>query len=94
MDFIALMLQPVSQERCIAHPYLAYLKHNIDAETVRWYMQLIFAQDKPILENQMPKRLPLDTATEVGVRADASSYMYRQWLTKLGVSYGAIPEAA
>ena len=25
----------------------------------RWFMQLIFAQDKPILENQIPKRLPL-----------------------------------
>lgn len=90
-DFIALMLQPVGQERCIGHSFLAYLKHNIDAETVRWYMQLIFAQDKPILENQTPKRLPLDTASEVGVRADASSYAYRQWLSRHGIAYGAIP---
>ena len=93
-DFIVLFVQPVSEERCIAHPYLSYLPHNLDNDTNRWFMQLIFAQDKPILENQLPKRLPLDPRAEIPARSDASSLAYRRWLTAQGVTYGAIPDAA
>jgi len=93
-DFIALMLQPVSEESCIAHSLLAYLKHGIDAPTVRWFMQMIFGQDKPILESQQPKRLPLDPVSEVSARADAVSIAYRRWLAASGVRYGALPAAA
>ena len=32
-------------------------------------MQLIFSQDKPILENQLPKRLPLDPRAEIPAAA-------------------------
>ena len=92
-DFIVLFVQPVSEERCVAHPYLAYLPHNLDNDTNRWFMQLIFAQDKPILENQLPKRLPLDPRAEIPARSDASSLAYRRWLTAQGVTYGAIPAA-
>ena len=88
-DFIALFVQPVDQEHCVAHPFLAYLKHDLDASTVRSYMQLIFAQDKPILENQQPKRLPLDSGEELSVIGDKTSVMYRRWLREQGVSYGA-----
>jgi phenylpropionate dioxygenase-like ring-hydroxylating dioxygenase large terminal subunit len=89
-DFIALMLQPVSEESCIAHSVLAYLKDGIDAATVRWFMQLIFGQDKRILENQLPRRLPLDPKAETPARADAVSVAYRRWLVGQQVSYGAI----
>ena len=93
-DFIVLLVQPVSEERCVAHPYLAYLRHEIDEESLRWFQQLIFAQDKPILENQIPKRLPLDPRAEIPARSDGSSLAYRRWLTAQGVTYGAIPAAA
>jgi len=66
----------------------------MEAATVRWFMQLIFAQDKPILENQMPKRLPLDPRAETPIRADASSVYYRRWLRERSVTYGAIPARA
>jgi phenylpropionate dioxygenase-like ring-hydroxylating dioxygenase large terminal subunit len=91
LDVIVLFVQPVDEENCVAHPFLCYLKDNIDAATVRWFMQLIFAQDKPILENQVPKRLPLDPAAETPIRADASSVCYRRWLRNRDVTYGAIP---
>ena len=71
LDVITLFVQPVDEENCVAHPFLCYLKDGIDAATVRWFMQLIFAQDKPILENQVPKRLPLDPRAETPIRADA-----------------------
>jgi phenylpropionate dioxygenase-like ring-hydroxylating dioxygenase large terminal subunit len=90
-DFIALFVQPVDEENCIAHSFLCYLKDDIDKATVRWFMQLIFAQDKPILENQVPKRLPLDPRAETPIRADASSVYYRRWLRRHDIRYGAIP---
>jgi phenylpropionate dioxygenase-like ring-hydroxylating dioxygenase large terminal subunit len=90
MDYIALFVQPVDEEHCIAHPLLCYLKHNTNEAELRWFMQLIFAQDKPILENQVPKRLPLDPRAETPIRADASSVYYRRWLRGHDITYGAI----
>jgi phenylpropionate dioxygenase-like ring-hydroxylating dioxygenase large terminal subunit len=94
LDAIVLFVQPVDEENCVAHPFLAYLKDDIDEATIRWFMQLIFAQDKPILENQVPKRLPLDPAAETPIRADRSSVYYRRWLRERAVTYGAIPARA
>jgi phenylpropionate dioxygenase-like ring-hydroxylating dioxygenase large terminal subunit len=54
-------------------------------------MQLIFAQDKPILENQVPRRLPLDPRAETPIRADKVAILYRRWLRDHSVNYGAIP---
>jgi phenylpropionate dioxygenase-like ring-hydroxylating dioxygenase large terminal subunit len=90
-DMIALFLQPVSEESCVAHILTSYLKHDVDADAVRRYQQFIFGQDRPILENQWPKRLPLDPRAEVSVRCDASSSAYRRWLSQSGVRFGAIP---
>jgi|TARA_B110000263_G_C15293154_1_gene504309 phenylpropionate dioxygenase-like ring-hydroxylating dioxygenase large terminal subunit len=93
MDYIALFIQPVSPERCIAHTYLCYIKDGMTTETLRWFMQLIFSQDKPILENQLPKRLPLDPRAETPIRADKVAIAYRRWLQDHQVTYGAIPAA-
>ncbi|MGX7874703.1 aromatic ring-hydroxylating dioxygenase subunit alpha [Mesorhizobium sp. ORM6] len=90
LDVITLFVQPVDEENCVAHSYLCYLKEGMDAATVRSFMQLIFAQDKPILENQVPKRLPLDPRAETPIRADAVSVSYRRWLRDRAVTYGAI----
>lgn len=91
MDVIVLFVQPLDEENCVAHPFLCYLKHDIDEATIRWFMQLIFGQDKPILENQLPRKLPLDPRAETPIRADQSSIYYRRWLRDNAVSYGAIP---
>lgn len=91
LDVIYLFVQPVDEENCVAHPLLCYLKDGIDAAGVRAFMQLIFGQDKPILENQYPKRLPLDPRAETPIRADAVSVYYRRWLRDHNVRYGAIP---
>jgi phenylpropionate dioxygenase-like ring-hydroxylating dioxygenase large terminal subunit len=89
-DMIALFLQPVSEESCVAHILTCYLKHEIEPVAVRRYQQFIFGQDRPILENQIPKRLPLDPGTEIFVRADGSSAAYRRWLAQIGVRFGAV----
>ncbi len=67
------------------------IDHNSTDNEIKHYQQSIFADDKPILENQYPKRLPLDPRAETPIRADNSAIAYRRWLTDLGVSYGVIP---
>jgi phenylpropionate dioxygenase-like ring-hydroxylating dioxygenase large terminal subunit len=42
----------------------------------------------PILENQLPQRLPLDARAEVSTRADAMSIAYRRWLKARRFNYG------
>lgn len=93
MDYIVLFIQPVGPEDCIVHSFLCYIKDDLTAESVRWFMQLIFAQDKPILENQLPRRLPLDPRAETPIRADKVAILYRRWLRDHSVRYGAIPAA-
>lgn len=93
-DMIALFVQPVSEESCVAHLLTCYLTHGVEPAAVRRFQQFIFGQDRPILENQLPKRLPLTAGREIPVRADLASAAYRRWLAEAGVRYGAIPAAA
>lgn len=93
-DVIGLLLQPVSEERTVAHMLISMLDDVHSDAAIRGYQQLIFSQDKPILENQLPKRLPLSLRTEISGRADASSSTYRHWLRDRRVCYGTIPDAA
>ena len=58
------------------------------AQAMRRFQQMIFGQDKPILENQMPKKLPLDPRAETPIRADMSAIAYRRWLRELGLTFG------
>ena len=90
-DMIALLVQPVTEESCIAHMLTCYPPYQVEPPAVRRFQQLIFGQDRPILENQLPKRLPLDPRAEISVRADSASAAYRRWLTTAGVRFGAIP---
>ena len=90
MDYIVLFIQPIDEENCIVHSFLCYLSDNTTKEEVRWYMQVIFMQDKPILENQIPKKLPLISRAETPIRSDKISIVYRRWLNEKLINYGAI----
>jgi phenylpropionate dioxygenase-like ring-hydroxylating dioxygenase large terminal subunit len=90
-DVIALFLQPVGQEHVRAHMLVSLLDDETPDAPLRAFQQTIFAQDKPILENQIPKRLPLDPRAETPIRADKSAIAYRRWLSSKGVVYGVIP---
>jgi len=90
MDYIVLFIQPIDEENCIVHSFLCYLADNTTKEEVRWYMQVIFMQDKPILENQIPKRLPLAPRAETPIKSDKISIVYRRWLNEKAIKYGAI----
>ena len=91
LDVIALFVQPVDQERIRAHMMLCLLDETSDDKAIRRFQQTIFGQDKPILENQFPKRLPLDPRAETPIRADKSAIAYRRWLSQKGITYGVVP---
>ncbi|WP_108397026.1 aromatic ring-hydroxylating dioxygenase subunit alpha [Devosia submarina] len=93
-DVIAIFLQPVSEERCRAHLLQSMIDSTSTITELRRFQQTIFGQDKPILENQYPKRLPLDPRSETPIRADKSAIAYRRWLSQKGVNYGVIPVAS
>jgi phenylpropionate dioxygenase-like ring-hydroxylating dioxygenase large terminal subunit len=90
-DVIYLFVQPVTEDSSIAHPLLLCLPDGTTPEALRAFQQTIFLQDKPILENQVPKRLPLADRAELPIAADKSSIAYRRWLASIGLTWGVIP---
>ncbi len=88
-DIITLFVQPLTEEWCEVWPWMAlYDDESTLAEMVS-FQQLIFMQDRSILENQIPRKLPLDPGMEVPTQADLTSIAYRRWLKRIGYSYGA-----
>lgn len=90
-DAIIIFVQPVSQEIVRAHTGMCIIDDESSDQYIRLFQQTIFGQDKPILENQLPKKLPLDSRAETPIRADKSAIAYRRWLSQKGLTYGVIP---
>jgi len=93
-DVIAIFLQPMTAETTRAHLLQSMIDSTSTVTELRRFQQTIFGQDKPILENQYPKRLPLDPRAETPIRADKSAIAYRRWLSQKGITYGTIPMAS
>ena len=90
MDVIALFVQPVDEETSDVWPWMAlYDDATPQAELIQ-FQQFIFLQDRSILENQMPRKLPIDPGHEIPTKADLTSVAYRRWLKKKGAYYGAL----
>ncbi len=93
MDAIGIFIHPLTETCIRAHLFLSVLDAVSADREIRRFQQGVIAQDKPILENQYPKLLPLDPRAETPIRADRSAIVYRRWLSRLGVTYGVIPAA-
>jgi phenylpropionate dioxygenase-like ring-hydroxylating dioxygenase large terminal subunit len=92
-DVICLFVQPLEAGVCRAHPIMFLIDADSPGAELVHFQQLIFLQDRIILENQRPVLLPLDPGKEIPTRADASSVAYRRWLKEKGVRYGASTSA-
>jgi phenylpropionate dioxygenase-like ring-hydroxylating dioxygenase large terminal subunit len=88
-DVICLFVQPLDPDRCRAHPIMFLIDDTSALTDLIHFQQLIFLQDRIILENQRPALLPLEPRAEIPTRADATSIAYRRWLKEKGVTYGA-----
>lgn len=88
-DVIALFVQPLTEELCEVWPWMALFDDTSSMTDLIQFQQMIFLQDRSILENQIPARLPLDPGKEIPTRADMTSIAYRRWLKRHNYSYGA-----
>lgn len=86
---ILLTIKPVEELKSVAYGILSfnYETGQTDEEIVA-FQDMIFAQDKPIVENQKPEELPLDLQAELSLKFDRLSIAYRQYLKKTGVTLG------
>lgn len=88
VEAITLFIQPLAEEESQVWMIFSGVKSAEPDEAVREFQDTVFAQDKPILESQRPKRLPLQTRAEFAQRADALSAAYRRYLREAGLMYG------
>ncbi len=89
-DVICLFVQPLDVDHCRAHPVMFLIDDETPETSLIQFQQIIFLQDRIILENQRPRLLPLEPRAEIPTRADASSVAYRRWLKEKGVTYGTL----
>lgn len=87
-EAIALFICPVDAERCRVWFRLATADWTRDEAELRAFQDTIFLQDKPVLESQRPKALPLDLRAELHTAADKASSFYRRYLKGLGITVG------
>lgn len=88
-DVITLFVRPISEVLCDAYAWMALYDDDSAQSDLVQFQQMIFLQDRSILENQIPRLLPLDPKMEIPTRADTTSVAYRRWLKRRGMTYGA-----
>jgi phenylpropionate dioxygenase-like ring-hydroxylating dioxygenase large terminal subunit len=87
-EAIAMFICPIAPERSRVWFRLAAADFDTPAEKMRAFQDTIFLQDRPVLESQQPKRLPLDARAELHTAADRASAAYRRYLSRLGITFG------
>ena len=88
MDLVGILPQPLDETLCDIHYFmLVFDEENSDQELIQ-FQQGILMQDRFILENQRPIKLPLERGAEMTIRADAASMKYRRWIKDMGVEFG------
>ena len=88
LDVIALFIQPMEPGVCRAQPVMYLVDNKSTQLELLKFEQVIYLQDRIIVENQRPLLLPLEPRSEIPTRADGSSVMYRRWLKEKGLRYG------
>lgn len=88
LDAIALFIQPMEEDLCRATPVMYLLDDQASTTQLRRFEQVIFLQDRIIVENQRPLLMPLEPRAEIPTRADSSSVAYRRWLKEKGLRFG------
>lgn len=61
-----------------------------DPVSVRERADIIFNQDREIVETQRPERIPTELRYELHHRTDLMGQRYRSWLRGKGITYGVI----
>lgn len=82
--------QPVDDKRCRGFLLVArnYGLDN-DDEPIRKFEDVIFGQDRRIVESQRPDRVPFDIAAEIHLKFDAVAIAYRRVMSDMGLAQAA-----
>jgi len=88
LDVIMMFVQPVEADLCRAIPVMYLVDDHSPQIDLLKFEQVIFLQDRMIVENQRPLLLPLEPRSEIPTRADLSSVVYRRWLKERGLRFG------
>jgi hypothetical protein len=67
---------------------MAIADSDAPAAKVLSFQDTIFLQDKPVLEPQRPRLLPLQAGSESHVAVDKGSVAYRRFLQQQGITFG------
>ena len=87
-ESIALFICPTGPESSQVWFRLAVADFESSDDKLREFQHTIFMQDKPVLESQSPKRLPLDLRAELHTVADKASSAYRRHLKNIEITFG------
>jgi phenylpropionate dioxygenase-like ring-hydroxylating dioxygenase large terminal subunit len=87
-ESIALFICPLTPETSRVWFRLAMADFDSPNTKLQDFQHTIFMQDKPVLESQTPKRLPLDLRAELHTAADKASSAYRRYLKQLNITFG------
>lgn len=88
---IVLYAAPHEEARCTGYVLVTQnYGFGKPIQKMRDFHDMIFLQDREVLESQWPKPMPLDPRDELHQRADQSSIGYRRWLKQLGLRYGTV----
>jgi len=87
-ESIALFVCPLEPESSRVWFRFATADFSSDDAKLRAFQDTIFMQDRPVLESQRPRRLPLDLRAELHTAADRASSAYRRHLSHLEITFG------
>lgn len=87
-EAISLHVQPLEETSSQVWIVLAMTNFEHGDAQLRDFQDNIFLQDKPILENQIPRCLPLAAGMELSLASDRLSVAYRRYLSKKNLRYG------
>jgi phenylpropionate dioxygenase-like ring-hydroxylating dioxygenase large terminal subunit len=88
---IALFIRPDGDELCTAWFVMATQGDTSTDQELIAFQDAVFAQDRPVVESQSPRALPVGRTapvTEVHGPADRVSSAYRRYLNRLGITLG------
>jgi type IV secretion system protein VirB1 len=66
-----------------------YAPHRTEADMLP-RQDIVYNQDREIVETQRPERIPTDLRDEMHHRTDRLGVEYRRWLRDLGISWGTL----
>ncbi len=87
-ESIALFVCPLTPESSRVWFRMAVADFGSTDDELRAFQHTIFTQDQPVLESQVPQRLPLDLRAEMHTAADKASSAYRRFLKDSGITFG------